>query len=188
MNFNNILTCKNKKEFYNWLKEHHTTQDECWIECKKGYIKDDDVFYYTDAVYVALCFGWIDSVSMKKDGVRLQRFSPRKKNSSWGELNKERCRWLIKHGYMTENGYKTLPDFDEEFVIDEDILEKLKEDDETWNNFCSFPELYRRIRIANIQKQRKDPEVFNRMLNNFLQKTKENKIYGDYTDQGRLLK
>lgn len=101
MEYENILACKSNEEFRNWLSQNHLKEKECWIECKRGKIRDNDVFYYIDAVYTALSFGWIDSTYAIRDGVRLQRFSPRRKNSYWSELNKERCRWLIKNKLMT---------------------------------------------------------------------------------------
>ncbi|WP_298525571.1 YdeI family protein [uncultured Methanobrevibacter sp.] len=137
-------------------------------------------------MYVSLCFGWIDSTYKKIDGKRLQRFTPRAANSKWGELNKERCRYLIKRDLMTEEGYNALPDLDGEFIIAEDILNKLKSDDEIWQNFSNFPELYKKIRIGNIERERKKTDVFERMLNNFLEKTKANKKYGNWDDYGRL--
>jgi len=187
MEFRNILNCKNKEEFYSWLKSNHKTETECWIECKKGKMKDDSVFYYIDAVYMALCFGWIDSIHRQKYGVTLQKFSPRKKNSPWGELNKERCKWLIKNNLMSESGLSGLPDLETEFIIEADILEQLRKDQQIWENFNNFPELYRRIRVSNIQRERKKKDVFNRMLNHFLEETKKNKLYGEWNDQGRLL-
>ena len=87
---------------------------------------------------------------------------------------------------MTDAGYKILPDLDEEFIIDEDIMELIKKDWEVLNNFNKFPDLYKKIKIGNIQKERKNNDVFNRMLTNFLKKTKENKMYGNWTDYGRL--
>ena len=186
MKYSNILDCKSNEEFRNWLSEKHLTEKECWIECKRGKIQDDDVFYYIDAVYTALSFGWIDSTYGIKDGVRLQRFAPRREKSHWSELNKERCRWMIKHDLMTPEGYKKLPDLDEEFVIDDDIIKALKSDDETWNNFNKLPDLYKRVRISNIQKERKNPDEFNKKLNNFLKSTKENRIHGQWNDYGRL--
>ena len=187
MEYKNILKVKNKEEFYNWLKNNHQTEIECWVDCKRGKMKDDNIFYYIDAVYMALCFGWIDSVHKDINGIRMQKFSPRKKNSPWGELNKERCRWLIKNDLMTESGYKELPNLDEEFVIDKDILKLLMKDKDIWNNFNNFPKLYQRIRISNIQRERKKRDVFNRMLNHFLEETKQNKMFGDWNDQGRLI-
>lgn len=181
----NILNCKNDEEFRNWLVNNHSSQRECWVNCKKGKPKKD-VFSYIDAVYTALCFGWIDSTYGLIDGVRLQRFSPRKKNSHWSELNKERCRWLIKKNLMTPSGFKILPDLDEEFKIDDDILNALKSDDEVWRNFSNFPDLYKRIKISNIQKERKNEDIFNRMLANFIKNTKEGKTPGNWNDYGRL--
>ena len=93
----NIIDCKSKEEFYDWLKENNDKEKECFLECKKGKIKsNNNILYYIDAVYMALCFGWIDSTQKVIDGIRYQRFSPRKKNSQWSELNKARCKWLIK--------------------------------------------------------------------------------------------
>lgn len=59
------------------------------------------------------------------DGRTLQKFSPRKKNSPWGELNKEKCSWLIKNNFLR---IQKLSDLEEMFVLDEDILRLLKQD------------------------------------------------------------
>jgi uncharacterized protein YdeI (YjbR/CyaY-like superfamily) len=184
---NNILECETKEEFYDWLKENHDKEDECFLECKKGKIKQNkDVLYYIDAVYMALCFGWIDSTQRVINGKRYQRFSPRKKNSHWSELNKARCKWLINNKLMTQSGLDVLPDLDEELEIDKDILKSLKNNKETWENFNNFPELYRRVRIGNIQREKKKSEAYNKALKHFLEKTKENEMYGDWDDNGRL--
>lgn len=82
MEFLNILKCKTSKDFYDWLLLNSQVEKECWIECKKGKTNGDDL-NYIDTVYVALCFGWIDSIHKSKDGVQLQKFSPRTKNSPW---------------------------------------------------------------------------------------------------------
>ena len=62
------------------------------------------MLWYLDAVEEALCFGWIDSTVKTIDGVTLQRFGKRVKNSQWTELNKERCRRLEALGLMTDSG------------------------------------------------------------------------------------
>lgn len=185
--YENVLNCKNSDEFRKWLELNHLTQKECWVKCKRGKPKDNSVFYYIDAVYTALSFGWIDSTYGLVDGVRMQRFSPRRKNSHWSELNKERCRWLIKNNLMSDEGFNKLPDLNEKFVIDDDILDILKSDDEMWKNFNEFPDLYKRIKISNIQKERKKADIFSRMLNNFIENTKKGKMPGSWNDYGRLL-
>ena len=185
--YNNVLNCDTKEEFYDWLKKNHNKQNECFIECKKGKIKENkDIFYYIDAVYMALCFGWIDSTQKIINGIRYQRFSPRKKNSHWSELNKARCLWLIENELMTNDGLKVLPDLDEEFEVDKDILKSLKKDKETWNNYKKFPELYKRVRIGNIQREKKKSEAYNKALKHFLEETKDNNMFGEWDDNGRL--
>lgn len=186
MDAENILDCKNPSQFRDWLEKNHMKETECWIVCKRGK-PVEGTFSYLDAVYVALSFGWIDSTYGIVDGVRMQRFSPRRKNSHWSQLNKERCKWLIKHDLMSDSGFSVLPDLEEDFKIDDDILNLLKEDEETWKNFNSFPPLYQRVKIANIQKIRRNQNDFNRMLSNFLKNTKEAKMYGNWNDYGRLL-
>lgn len=183
----NIIYCETKEEFYQWLKDNHDKENECFLECKKGKIKSDNkILYYIDAVYMALCFGWIDSTQKVIDGIRYQRFSPRKKKSYWSELNKARCKWLIDNKLMTKSGLEVMPNLDEDLEIDEDILKKLKKDNKTWNNFNNFPELYKRVRIGNIQKEKKNSETYKKALNHFLEETKVNKMYGDWDDNGRL--
>lgn len=85
----NIFNIKSAAAFRTWLTKNHDKQSECYLNVKKGRPIDNKKFYYLDAVEVALCFGWIDSSQKVIDGIRYQRFSPRRKNSRWTELNKD---------------------------------------------------------------------------------------------------
>ena len=105
----NIGIATNRNEFREWLRDHASTESGCWVEVKRGRPVDEGVFYYLDAVEEALCFGWIDSIHKEINGVRMQRFTPRKKNSVWTELNKERVRRLERLGLMTDAGRAVLP-------------------------------------------------------------------------------
>ena len=67
------------------------------------------------------------------------------------------------------------------------ILKKLKSDNEIWDNFKNFPELYKRVRIGNIQKEKKNSESYKKTLKHFLEETKKNNMYGDWDDNGRLI-
>ena len=52
---------------------------------------------YDAAVEEALCFGWIDSIIKKVDEESYARkFTPRKDDSRWSELNRKRVEKLIK--------------------------------------------------------------------------------------------
>lgn len=183
----NLIRVKTRQELRDWLEEHSTTEKCCWIIVSMA--EQPNVIQYVDAVEEALCVGWIDGIKKKISDTELaQRLSPRKKNSHWTELNKERVRRLDKLGLMREEGMKALPDMrPESFTIDKDIETRLKEDEQLYQNFIHFPELYRRIRIDTIQSYRNEPDIFNKRLKKFIDHTRENKMYGQWNDNGRLI-
>lgn len=162
-----------------WLSEHHTTAREIWLIT---YAKSTGrpSIPYLHAVEEALCFGWIDGIAKRMDAERsAQRFTPRRPKSHWTELNKERVRRLIASGQMTAAGLAVAPDLSlAAFRIPDDILAALQADPETWQHFQAFPALYQRIRVGFIEEMRKQPTEFQKRLANFLQKTKQNKMFG----------
>ncbi|QCR22308.1 YdeI family protein [Pontibacter sp. SGAir0037] len=91
-----------------WLESNHLSSQAVWL-----------VFYHkssgkksitwSEAVDVALCFGWIDSKKIKIDKeTSHQFFSRRKPKSTWSRINKVKVQQLIKNGFMTEAGYKSI--------------------------------------------------------------------------------
>lgn len=184
----NVLYVKNRDEFRQWLALHSSKETECWIKVKRGEPICSDVFYYLDAVEEALCFGWIDSTHAVIDGVRMQRFSPRRKNSTWTELNKERVRRMEKLGLMTDAGRAVLPAMGvRSFKIDPDIEAALKQA-RVWSKFKAFPSLYQRVRAGNIAFYKKrNPATYEQMLSNLITKTRKGQMFGEWNDYGRLL-
>lgn len=189
MGMKNFLENVDRGGFRKWLEENHATEKECWVVVKRGKPSGGDYFWYLDAVEEALCFGWIDGVTKKlDDGSVGQRFSPRAKRSPWTELNKERVRRMERLGKMTDAGRAVLPDMSEDgFVIDADILSALKADKQVYENFLSFPLLYRNVRVDTIQRVKPAPELFQNRLEKLVENTKNGIMYGDWNDHGRLL-
>lgn len=187
MEVTNLLKAKNRDELREWLIKNYNTENECWVEVKRGRPIENGTFWYIDAVEEAMCFGWIDSTTKKLDkGITVQKLAPRSKNSIWSELNKERCRRMEKLGRMTEEGRKLIPK--EEFKIDNDILKELKKESEVWENFQKFPKLYQRVRIDTIQiKKKNNPELYKSRLQKLIENTKKGVMYGEWNDNGRLL-
>ena len=184
----NILTFKSFDEFYIYLSKNHTKISECFVEVKKGK-PQDGLLSYIDAVYVALCFGWIDSTCRNINGKVVQRFSPRQKKSPWTELNKERCKWLEKQGKMTEAGRFALANCKKKFAISQQMQEIIDSDAELKKHFYSFPEIYKRLRIDSIQRHfpyKNRKEMYEKQIENFIKQTKLGKMYGNLNDYGRL--
>ncbi len=189
MAFTNLLLAQNRDELRQWLMDNYNKENECWVVVKRGRPVDNETFWYIDAVEEAMCFGWIDGTTKKMDnGITAQRLAPRRKDSLWSELNKERCRRMERLGRMTDAGRAVLPDMSEQgFVIDRDILKALQADTAIWENFKKFPQLYQRVRINTIQIKKEQPELFKSRLRKPLDNTKAGVMYGEWNDNGRLL-
>lgn len=160
-----------------WLQRHHDSKTEVWLIADKT----RPSVPYLAAVEEALCFGWIDGIAKRMNATCLaQRFTPRRKQSHWTELNKLRARRLIDEGRMTEAGRAVLPDLSlQAFRVAPDILEALQAEPETWSHYCAFPEMYQRIRVGYIEEMRRNPKVFQTRLEHFLKKTRQNKQFGE---------
>lgn len=187
MEINKLLSINTVAELREWMNLYSTTEEYCWVVCS---IKPEiGKLLYLDVVEVALCYGWVDGIKKKITPVdTAQRLSPRAKKSSWTELNKERVRRLYKLGLMTPAGESVLPNMEvQNFEIHNEILKRLSSDREVYRNFENMPELYKRIRIDNIQKVQHDYDLYNKRLDKFITSVKENKLIGQWHDHGRLL-
>lgn len=187
MEIDNVIPVKSREDLRSWLQSNCKTEKCCWVLVSITPISN--VLLYLDVVEEALCFGWIDGVKKKISETELaQRLSPRSKKSSWTELNKERVRRLEKLGVMRDEGRRVLPDMDHQSLrIDEAIEQRLKEEKQVYENFMEFPDLYKRIRIDTIQSYKNHPKLFKNRLDKFITNTRENKMYGQWNDNGRLL-
>ncbi|WP_460801003.1 YdeI/OmpD-associated family protein [Microbacterium sp. GXF6406] len=91
-------------EFRRWLERHHADETELWVETRKKHVADRGMTW-ADAVPEALCFGWIDSVSQPiDDDRRRQRWTPRKRGSTWSKVNVAHVERLIIEGRMAPAG------------------------------------------------------------------------------------
>lgn len=178
-------TCyaKDRHEWRDWLEKNHDKLSEVWlVRYKKATGKP--CVLYDESVEEALCFGWIDGVVKRNDEESvIQRFTPRRKNSNWSELNKERARRLIKSGKMTPAGMRALDGVDLKkypLKLTKEIETVLKSDKEVWENFQNFDDTYKTIRIAYIMDAHKQKRFddYERRLNSFVRATKKNRRIG----------
>lgn len=115
-----------------WLMENHQTKQAVWIVFHKKSSEKKSITW-SEAVDVALCFGWIDSKKISVDNeTSHQYFSRRKPKSTWSKINKQKIIHLIENGLLheaghksieiaKENGFWTLLDEVEELIIPEDL-------------------------------------------------------------------
>ncbi|MCG6145835.1 YdeI/OmpD-associated family protein [Leptospira bandrabouensis] len=98
------LEFKTQNKFENWLKKNHENSIGIWLRIFK---KDTGLksISYSEALDVALCYGWIDSQKQKFDEQSwLQKFSPRTAKSIWSKVNTGHVERLINEGKMKSPG------------------------------------------------------------------------------------
>ena len=177
----NIIYCKNRNEWRDWLSAHFETEKVIWFIFPT--ISSGEIgVTYNDAVEEALCFGWIDGVAGTLDEThQLRRFTPRRKGSGYSRLNIERLINLNEQGMIHPKLQKEIKKIiSVRFVFPKDIINEIKKDKIAWQNYQAFTDSYKRIRIAYIDAARNRPEEFKKRLNSFINKTHDNKIITGY--------
>jgi uncharacterized protein YdeI (YjbR/CyaY-like superfamily) len=88
-----------------WLAAHHEEQDGVWLVLAKKGTTDPTTLAYDAALEEALCFGWIDGQGRRRDdATSLQRFTPRRRRSTWSKRNVGIAERLIAEGRMEAPG------------------------------------------------------------------------------------
>lgn len=159
-----------------WLIDNFDSAREVWFVFPSKSSGEKSVAY-NDAVEEALCFDWIDSTIKSLDEAhKMQRFTPRNPKSTYSQANRERLRWLLENGRIHPRFEAKIRDvLSEAFVFPVDIIARLRADRTVWENYGQCSESYKRIRIAYIEAARLRPAEFEKRLNHFMRKTRENR-------------
>jgi uncharacterized protein YdeI (YjbR/CyaY-like superfamily) len=98
-----------RNEWREWLNRNHASKDEVLLVIYKREPKTG-TFSNLDAIEEALCFGWIDGWFRPVDSEhKVQRYTPRRKGSSWSDYNIARAWKLLDEKKMTPAGRAKLP-------------------------------------------------------------------------------
>jgi uncharacterized protein YdeI (YjbR/CyaY-like superfamily) len=152
----NLRFFKSGSDFRRWLHEHHDNATEIWI----GFYRKDSGkggITYKEALDEALCYGWIDGIRKKLDDDSFtNRFTPRKKNSIWSNVNVEHVARLKREGRMMPAGVAAYNAKDEKRAgvysfereraeLEPAMKKRFRQDLRAWKFFESQPPYYRRI-------------------------------------------
>jgi uncharacterized protein YdeI (YjbR/CyaY-like superfamily) len=100
-------------DFRAWLHRYHASEKELWV----GFYKVKSAkggMVYREALDEALCYGWIDGLVKRVDDESYaQRFTPRKKDSTWSLVNIRRVKELVAEGRMHSAGLAAFEGRDE---------------------------------------------------------------------------
>jgi uncharacterized protein YdeI (YjbR/CyaY-like superfamily) len=162
------LHVTNIAEWRAWLKRNHDVEKEVWLVFYKKHTGKPNISY-DDAVGEALCFGWIDSIIKRIDEDRFARkFTPRKINSKWSKLNKDRAERMIREGRMTKPGLvqineakksgkwfaKVLPT--KEIEVPQFMRQALAANQKALRNFGNLAKSYKRQYIGWVMSAKKE--------------------------------
>lgn len=153
--------------FHKWLENNHSKAADLWVgfySVKSGRIS----ITYKQAVDEALCFGWIDGIRKGVDEECYTiRFTPRKKNSIWSNVNTERMKELIQEGKVHEAGLAAFNQRTAEkagvYSFEQDnhslspaFLKKFKANRKAWNWFSTKAPWYQRTCFHWVMSAKQD--------------------------------
>jgi uncharacterized protein YdeI (YjbR/CyaY-like superfamily) len=123
---------------------------------------------WSESVDQALCFGWIDGIRKSIDSESyLIRFTPRKSNSIWSDINIKKVEVLTKQGLMQPKGlasfklrresHSRIYAYESEPKVFAEIFEnRFKLNVKAWNYFQTLPGSYKRTVIHRIMSAKKE--------------------------------
>jgi uncharacterized protein YdeI (YjbR/CyaY-like superfamily) len=99
------LVVRDQSAWRSWLAQHHAEPEGVWLVlAKKGTTRPTSLSY-DEALEDALCHGWIDGQTRRRDEATYrQRFTPRRRRSAWSKRNTEKAERLLAEGRMHPAG------------------------------------------------------------------------------------
>lgn len=180
------LYFKDREEWRQWLAKNHDTVTEVWLAYYKKSANMPGISI-SDAVEEAICFGWIDGKLKKIDEQRfILKFTPRKKNSVWSKINKDRAIELIRSGKMTQPGLDRIEEakkngkWDSAYSIKKrveippDLKGALMENETAWHNFINFANTYRGMYVRWVEDAKR-PETREKRIKGVVSQALNNK-------------
>ena len=152
-------------DFRRWLQKNHRTATELWVGFYKKASGRPSITW-SEAVDEALCFGWIDGVRKSVDAESYtNRFTPRRKNSTWSAVNTRRVAALIRQKRMRAAGLKAFeardPSQTDRFdrdtaAFDPRLAARFRANRAAWRFFQAQPPGYQRLAVRFVMTARQE--------------------------------
>jgi uncharacterized protein YdeI (YjbR/CyaY-like superfamily) len=103
-----IVFAEHQGAWESWLLENHGQSPGVWLRIARKGAGIMSVSY-SEALEVALCYGWIDGQKRAHDPHSwLQKFTRRAARSLWSQINRDKAMALIDAGRMKDAGYQEI--------------------------------------------------------------------------------
>jgi len=169
-------------DFRAWLEANHDKVTELWVGYyKKGVPKQS--MTYAQAVEEALCFGWIDGLARRiDDEITSNRYTPRRKGSSWSAINIARMADLEAAGRLQPAGLRAFEERDRRndqsysyerplAELPPEMVARLRADTKAWAHWEKERPSFRR-QVAWWITSAKRPETNERRFTELLEATR----------------
>lgn len=175
-------------EFREWLSKHHQTDKELIV----GFYKlntDKPSMTWSESVDQALCYGWIDGVRRTIDAESYSiRFTPRRVNSIWSDINIKKIETLTAQGLMQEAGLlifnKRKPEKSSIYsfelksqALNEEYENLFKANDKAWSYFENLAPSYRKRIVLWIMSAKQKATQLSRLQKAISESEKGNRVY-----------
>lgn len=174
-----IIQFAEPQAWADWLAQHHPEARGLWIQIAK---KDSGIpsITHQQALDEALCYGWIDGQRRSYDKrYFLQKFTPRRPQSTWSKVNRDKVQRLIEQGRMQPAGLAEIEaaqrdgrwdaayDPVSKAVVPDDLQAALDADEAAKSFFASLDSRNRYAILFGLQTAKK-PETRIRRLQKFI--------------------
>ncbi|CAG5068750.1 hypothetical protein DYBT9623_01482 [Dyadobacter sp. CECT 9623] len=179
-----VIQAASANEWREWLDKNADTASVVYLVI---YNKNSGVpsVGYAESVEHALCYGWIDSKTMKRDEQSVyQTFTKRKPVSNWAKSNKERVVRMTELGLMRPQGqaiidlakqngsWEKLTDVENEVLAD-DLKHAFAKNKKAFENFTAFAPSARKFILQWIYAAKR-PETREKRIRETVEKAAEN--------------
>jgi uncharacterized protein YdeI (YjbR/CyaY-like superfamily) len=190
----NVTFFSDQDEFRDWLSEHHDQETELWLGLYKKNSGHTGIGH-SEAVDQALCFGWIDGrVKSLGEISYTVRFTPRKPNSTWSQVNLKRVPELIELGMMHPAGLEAFnnrrPDREKLYSYEVEPTElsteyesQLRANEPAWSFFTAqAPSYQRTVKHWVMRAKREETRV--KRLNELIETSARGERLPQFTSPG----
>ena len=157
---------RTQADFRRWLERHHGSEKELMMRLFKVHARHRGIGY-REALDEALCWGWIDGVKRAHDEDSfLQRFTPRRKKSSWSVVNVKRYRELDAAGLVAPPGRAAFHAWDGKpapysfisapMALAPEFTKRLRAHKKAWALWESLPPGYKRLMVYRIMSAKRE--------------------------------
>jgi len=165
-----LFEARTLAEWRKWLADNHDSESEVWLVFYK-LASGRTSISYQDALDEALCYGWVDSLIKRLDDARyVRKFTPRKPDSRWSDINRKRYEELEADGRLMPPGLKRPPTdrrYDPKPQLSSEvpkyIQDVIRKNRKAWNYFESLPPSHRRMYVFWIDSAKREETKVKRL-------------------------